>query len=186
MQWEKRCIGRSATEYLKEFLPDLSSEEVEKILRAKDSAYAGHLTSYAAPLWKPGVRGLLQWLRSSGVSRALATSTSRANFAILDRALDLQSTAEFSFTICGDEVARAKPDPSIYLAVRHFLGPAERYLVLEDSVAGLRSARAAQMSCVVVPSSFSYEKLDFLGAVMVIDSLCPEASVLWESIEGGA
>lgn len=58
----------------------------------------------------------------------------------------------FVATVCGDEVAHAKPAPDIFLAAAKALGvPAEECLVLEDSPNGLRAARAAGCKAVVVP-----------------------------------
>lgn len=58
----------------------------------------------------------------------------------------------FEATVCGDEVAHAKPAPDIFLAAAKALGvPAEECLVLEDSPNGLRAARAAGCKAVVVP-----------------------------------
>ena len=55
-------------------------------------------------------------------------------------------------TVCGDEVAHAKPAPDIFLAAAKALGvPAEECLVLEDSPNGLRAAKAAGCKAVVVP-----------------------------------
>ena len=99
---------------------------------------------------KPGLLDLLEWLEAEGIPKAVATSTRR------DRALaklELTSLApRFVALVGGDEVARGKPAPDIFLAAAQRLGePAPRCLVLEDSEPGVRAALAAGMTPIMVP-----------------------------------
>lgn len=99
---------------------------------------------------KPGLQTLLEALDALGMPRAMATSTSR------DRAQWLLSRAglssRFRAVVCGDDIARGKPEPDIFLAAARRLGvPAEDCLVLEDSDPGLRAAHAAGMRSILVP-----------------------------------
>jgi beta-phosphoglucomutase-like phosphatase (HAD superfamily) len=59
----------------------------------------------------------------------------------------------FAVTVSGEEVARGKPSPDVYLAAAQKLGvePADAAAV-EDSSNGLRSAAAAGMLVVAVPN----------------------------------
>jgi beta-phosphoglucomutase-like phosphatase (HAD superfamily) len=129
-QWEEECVGRSASEYLPEFLPHLSSDDLSQILAAKDVSYRAQLKTRPTSLWKPGAAPFLAWLRAHVPHRALATSTHRANFAVLDDILDIRAKADFHCIVCGDDIQRAKPDPAIYLEVKRTLGLTEHYLVL--------------------------------------------------------
>jgi len=176
--WEEHCVGRNALEYLREFCPGMTRETIKEVLDLKNRAYERLLQSSTDARWKPGAVELLSWLRKSAVTCAIATSTMRDNFDMIDRLLELQKVAEFQCIVCGDEVERAKPDPAIYDKVRQTLGASERYLVLEDSVNGLRSALAAAMPCIVVPSSIDRSVRDFAGAKLIIDSLRADARVL--------
>jgi HAD superfamily hydrolase (TIGR01509 family) len=60
----------------------------------------------------------------------------------------------FAVLASSESVARGKPFPDIFLAAAKALGvdPA-RCLVFEDSLVGVRAARAAGMACFAVPSS---------------------------------
>lgn len=72
----------------------------------------------------------------------------------------------------GDEVARGKPAPDVFLLAARRLGvePAS-CVVLEDSLNGARAARAAGMYCIAVPNP-SYTPADFEGiAHRVLPSL---------------
>jgi len=72
---------------------------------------------------------------------------------------------------CRDDVARAKPDPDLYLAVALELGvaPAEA-VAIEDSPTGCLAARAAGLYCVAVPNRMTAD-LDFDAADVRLDSL---------------
>lgn len=82
---------------------------------------------------------------------ALASSSNRPVIdAVLHRA---GLTGCFSATVSGDEVARGKPSPDVYLAAADKLGvDASRAAAVEDSTNGLRAAAAAGMLVVAVPN----------------------------------
>jgi len=99
---------------------------------------------------KPGVHELLGWLEGNAIKRAVATSTRR------ERAVSkLERTAllpRFHQIVGGDEVARGKPAPDIYVEAARRLGAsAASCLVLEDSEPGVRAALAAGMLPIMVP-----------------------------------
>ena len=73
---------------------------------------------------------------------ALASSSNRA---IFEEVLELAGIADcFRATVSSEEVARGKPAPDVYLEAARRLGVApERCAAVEDSHAGIRSAKAA-------------------------------------------
>ncbi len=59
----------------------------------------------------------------------------------------------FQAVVSSESVRAGKPAPDVFLAAARLLGAApERCLVFEDSLHGVRAAKAAGMSCFVVPS----------------------------------
>ncbi len=98
----------------------------------------------------PGVIGILDEVERLGLPASVATS-SRRRFA--ERALAQAGLlSRFRFLICGDEIAKGKPEPDIYLesARRHAIAP-EGMLVFEDSVAGATAALRAGAATIAVP-----------------------------------
>jgi HAD superfamily hydrolase (TIGR01509 family) len=100
-------------------------------------------------LLKPGAQEILDEVRGK-TRMALASSSPRrlidavlARFAIRDH---------FEVVVSGQEVARAKPWPDVFLRTAELLGedPAQ-CVVLEDSLNGARAARAANMKVIAVP-----------------------------------
>ncbi|MEA2236783.1 MAG: hypothetical protein QOC81_1507 [Thermoanaerobaculia bacterium] len=97
---------------------------------------------------KPGAIALLDRLEARGIPKALATSSPRE---IATRCLG-ELASRFAAFAFGDEVEQSKPAPDLFLLAAKRLGfaPAD-CLVLEDSEAGVRAARAAGMDVILVP-----------------------------------
>jgi HAD superfamily hydrolase (TIGR01509 family) len=99
---------------------------------------------------------------------------SSANREVIDTVLTASGLADvFGVTVSGEEVARGKPAPDIYLEAARRLGvdPA-RSAAVEDSTNGLRAAAAAGMLVVALPNREfppASEALDL--AALVLDSL---------------
>jgi HAD superfamily hydrolase (TIGR01509 family) len=78
-------------------------------------------------------------------------------------------TEVFAVIVTSDDVAESKPAPDIYLLVCERLGLApEQVLALEDSSAGVASAKAAGLSVIAVPQ---FAETDVAAADRIIDSL---------------
>lgn len=102
---------------------------------------------------KKGLYEILDFLKSNGWKVALATSTNRD--ATLYNLEQTNIVSYFDVLTTGDMFVHGKPDPEIYLTACRILGsnPAETFAV-EDSYAGLESARRAGMRVVMIPDLF--------------------------------
>jgi HAD superfamily hydrolase (TIGR01509 family) len=102
----------------------------------------------APPARKPGAIELLDRFDARGIPKALATSSPRT---IALRCLG-ELAPRFAAFAFGDEVASSKPAPDLFLLAAQRLGVEPVHcLVLEDSEAGVRAARAAGMDVIIVP-----------------------------------
>jgi HAD superfamily hydrolase (TIGR01509 family) len=116
--------------------------------------------------WRPGARDLLAAVRAAGLPTALVTSTRRR---LVDVVLDTLGRDNFDVVVCGDEVSRAKPDPTPYLQAASALGVDPRACVaVEDSPTGVASARAAGCAVVAVPNDVALSDVD---GYLVVSSL---------------
>jgi len=116
--------------------------------------------------WRPGARRLLHEVRAAGVPTALVTSTSRS---LVDVALHTLGRDSFDVVVCGDEVLRAKPDPTPYLTAAELLDvPIGQCVAIEDSPTGIASARDAGAVVVAVPNDVQLSDLD---GVILVNSL---------------
>ena len=99
---------------------------------------------------KAGLLELLDWLDGTHIPAAVATSTRRARAETKLRHKGL--LARFAAVVGGDEVARGKPAPDIFLeAAARIAMPPAACLVLEDSEPGIRAALAAGTMAIMVP-----------------------------------
>ncbi|MCR8956754.1 HAD family phosphatase [Variovorax sp. S2] len=119
---------------------------------------------------KPGAAELLTALRGLGTRCAVASSSTRGQIAACLGSLDVLH--HFEAFAGGDEVARAKPDPALYLLAAERLGvdPAE-CVAFEDSENGAKAALAAGLRVVIVPD-LKHPPESIIGqAFHVLDSL---------------
>ncbi len=118
---------------------------------------------------RPGVNELLDELDGAGVRLAVATTgTGRWVHPLLDR---LFGSERFEVIVTSDEAPERKPDPSAHrMAVERLgLGPVAAPAV-EDSLNGLRAAKAAGLACAVVANDYTRGQ-DFDGADLVLDGV---------------
>jgi len=122
---------------------------VEALLEAWHGAYETIIEREGITL-KPGLIELLAWLDAERIPKAVATSTRKVRaLAKLTRA---RLADRFAALVGGDEVARGKPAPDIYLEAAARLGiPAIECVALEDSEPGINAALAAGMMPIMVP-----------------------------------
>jgi HAD superfamily hydrolase (TIGR01509 family) len=126
-----------------------ASYPVDALLGRWHAAYDAIVARHGVSV-KPGAIELIDWLERNAVARAVATSTrrERARTQLGDAGL----LARFRDVVGGDEVARGKPEPDIYVEAARRLGVAVGECVaLEDSVPGVRAAIAARMTAIMVP-----------------------------------
>ncbi len=101
----------------------------------------------------PAIDGAVEAVRriAARLPTALASSSHRR---VIDVTLDATGLTEaFRAIVSSDDVAHGKPAPDVFLEAARRLGvePAST-LVFEDSINGLRAARAAGMTTVLVPN----------------------------------
>ena len=98
---------------------------------------------------KKGLKKLLKFLKKEQIPIAVATSTKRSTAA---RYWELAGITSYIIaSVCGDEVTACKSEPDIFLKAAQALQVApENCLIVEDSINGLKAARAAGgVSCMV-------------------------------------
>ncbi len=115
---------------------------------------------------------------------------SSANRPVIEAVLDAAGIRDsFVAIVSGDEVARGKPAPDVYLAaLRELEANAAAAAAIEDSSNGLRAAAAAGMHVVAIPNRAFPPSEDAVAlAELVIhslDELTPEAIV--DAVDRGA
>jgi HAD superfamily hydrolase (TIGR01509 family) len=115
---------------------------------------------------RPGALELVARLHGR-LPLALASNSPRR---LVDAALGTaRLTDVFAVIVTSDDVVASKPAPDIYLLVCERLGiPPADVLALEDSSAGVSSAKAAGLTVIAVPQ---FAETDVAAADRIIDSL---------------
>jgi HAD superfamily hydrolase (TIGR01509 family) len=142
---------------------DLSPEETEAI-QARNGEIFRELLPDRRPL--PGARDLLAELRSRGVAHGIATSGRRPE---IDASLEALGVGEETVVIERGSVARAKPEPDLFLACQAALGvEADDCYVVGDAVWDLLAARRARMLSIgLLSGGYGADELLAAGAFRV-------------------
>jgi len=123
----------------------------------------------AGPPWVPDALDAVDRMAGS-FTLGLASSSNRE---LIDAVLEAgEISGLFAATVSSEEVARGKPAPDVYLEVVRRLGAAPRDCVaIEDSHNGIRSAKAAGMSCIAIPNAVFPPGDAVLEADLVLGSI---------------
>jgi HAD superfamily hydrolase (TIGR01509 family) len=145
-------------------------------------SWRNHVEQSGVPL-KPGLLEFLALVDSHQLPAAVATS-SDADYA----AFTLQQaglTTRFKAIVSGDQVARSKPAPDIYLEAARRLGvDAAECVALEDSEAGILAIAEAGMVGILVPH-WPASPTAIQAAFRVVDTLHEARTTLESVLQGG-
>ena len=170
-------IGRSARDSRALVLDHHGGDfPIDRLMQASQEAYDSIVAREGVAV-KPGLAALLDWLDAVRIPRAVATSTRRARAEA--KLVHAGLLARFAALVGGDDVARGKPEPDIFLQAAARLGAApEECVVLEDSDAGVRGALSAGMIPIMVPDVVAPSADLVARGVLVLPSLAAVQSHL--------
>jgi HAD superfamily hydrolase (TIGR01509 family) len=142
---------------------NLSRDEVEQIQKLHSQAFQRY-AQQVRPL--PGARELMAYLAKVGVPHAIATSGYKESAGPSVEKLGIGPDIPL---ITRDQVARAKPDPDLFLAAAERLGVSiERSVVVGDSIWDLLAAkRARALSVGLLSGGYGEGELQDAGAYRV-------------------
>ncbi len=158
--------GRKKEDILRHFLGELSPEEVERLGHEKELLFREEARAELRPV--QGVEQILANFSQAGIKLGVASSgsDSRVHFVLQK----LRLTDYFAAIVAGDDVVLGKPDPAIFRLTSQKLDVAPKeILVFEDSVSGVKAAKAAGMRCVGVAEPSRAPALLEAGADHIID-----------------
>lgn len=143
---------------------------------------------------RPGVLDLMDSAISMpGLAVGICSASTRAGFEkIVDSVVGKERLNKLDVIIAGDDVSNKKPDPEIYNVAAQRLGlDKTQCVVVEDSMVGLRAAKAAGMKCIITYTVQTADEdfygtgadaklLDFSSGVVASDIFASGPSVLEE------
>lgn len=144
---------------------------IQEIHNCKTKIYINMISENKLKL-KPGIERLIKEAYDKDVQLFVcSTSHQDSVLKLLEMNLGQEGIDYFTGIFCGDVVKRKKPSPDIYNLVKRKFGlSGEECLVIEDSRAGLLSAKAAGMRCIITPSFYNLDE-DFKEADAIVSSL---------------
>jgi len=116
----------------------------------------------------PGVVDLLEHLRHERIPYALASSGPRVKIEFNLRLARIRHL--FPVIVSGEEVDRGKPEPDVFVEAARRIGMEPiRCVVVEDSINGIRAAKAGRMATLAVTNTFGQYQLH--QADRIVDTL---------------
>ena len=175
---------RTCTKMLLEQRDGISNEaDVFRISERKAELFRAQ-TALHTPLLFPGV---VEFIKAARTHHRLAIA-SGGRRAQIDQALaGTLIQCDFDVIVAAEDCAIGKPDPAIYHLTRerlnrldasgHHIRPAE-CLVVEDSLAGIRSAKAAGMWMLGLATTYPVDKLYEADCVFAsLEHLTPDFAI---------
>ncbi|MFF8375863.1 HAD family hydrolase [Streptomyces sp. NPDC015661] len=152
--------------------------EPSRLAAALERRFTRLVRAEVVPL--PGAERLLAALGAAGVPTALVSASPRS---VVDTVLAALGRHRFGTTVAAGETPRTKPFPDPYLAALTALGAAPAACVaIEDSLAGVASAEAAECTVLAVPSLIP---VPTAPGRTVVDSLLDVDLVLLRGLTAG-
>jgi len=150
----------------------LNSDALQSLIRQKallfQDVIRGGVKAY------PGVVDLIRRLHAEKIPLAICSGALRSDIDPIIAQLGIQKC--FDVIVTAEDVTKSKPDPESYqlafdmLCNLHKMSYAKNFTVaIEDTPAGILSAKLAGLQVIAVSNSYSPEKL--LDATFVTDSL---------------
>jgi HAD superfamily hydrolase (TIGR01509 family) len=175
--YHQRIVGRVNPQIVRDFLPQLSEFEVEKIVAEKEEAFKKFATKLEA---LPGLARILEWRVAQGLQTALVTNATHHTVPFSLQALSLDDY--FKVRVLADDVPAGKPDPRHYGAALERLNIQPREAIaFEDSPSGVRSASGAGILTIGLTTTQSPESLKAAGATLAVPDFT--APALWSFLE---
>ena len=144
--------------------PGLTDAEIAGLIIDRVIA---HVTAEGQPM--PGVTVAIALFERCGLRLAIASSSP---LRLIDAVCDRLGLTRIEVRCSAMDEARGKPAPDVYLTAARRLGvAAASCLALEDSPAGIASARSAGMRCVAVPDPLLAADPRYREADLVLESL---------------
>lgn len=144
------------------------------IMKRKADLFRAHMTRHKPPLFP----GIVAFVKAAMPRYRLAIASGGRREQIDETLRGTPIEKDFEVIVSAEDCPVGKPDPAIYLLTLNLLNgrqpkpawlTAEECLVIEDSKAGLLSARAAGMAVIGLATTYSADQLD--GADLVLRCL---------------
>ncbi len=157
-EYIERRIGIGAADTFRDILRSAKTQFNEKLIQRlveRKSQFEIELTDQVKLF--PGARELLEMLHGKK-KMGLASMNNRSVIMHLLKAKDIEKC--FETVLTAESISHSKPNPEIFLKIASKLcANPEKCVVIEDSIFGVKAAKAANMSCIAVVTGV-YSKVE--------------------------
>lgn len=155
-QLREKIYGRTNKDWIPAVFGKISPDQVKRYADEKEALFRDLYEDTIRPV--DGLLAFLEKLEKQGYAKAIATSAPREN---VDFTLRKTNTGKYFQTILDESfVNKGKPDPEIYLKTAEALGyDPKDCVVLEDSISGVKSAKAAGCKVVGITTTHTAKEL---------------------------
>lgn len=180
-EFRELCLGRNDRACIRDLLSArgrvVTESQLDTLIARKSSAYALRLAAIEHLPIYPGLDDFIFSLRSAQLKLAVVSGALRAE---IEYVLDKVGLREyFSVIVAGDDHLPSKPEPDGYLAAIARLNDLDptlklhpwECLAIEDTFAGITSAKLAGIPVVGVANSYPFHMLQ-RRANWTVDYLC--------------
>jgi beta-phosphoglucomutase len=136
---------------------DRKAEVFQEIIRGGISAY-------------PGVVNLIRTIHDHRIPLAISSGALRSDILPIIESLGISDC--FDIIVTAEDVARSKPDPECYRMAHHKLGQlrsldltADQVIAIEDTPAGIESAKKAGLQVLAVTNSYTSDHLSHADCI---------------------
>lgn len=148
-----------------------SKELVEKYGKEKEALYRKRcLTRPEEFKLAPGAIELLDYLKENNIPRTIATMSEWDNVEFYIKEFKLEKWFDLDKIVYSDGTIPGKPAPDIFVIAAKKIGlkPSE-CIVIEDAIAGIKSAQAAGIGKIIAIASL--EPIEFYKSINGIDNI---------------
>lgn len=159
----QRIYGRTNKDWISNLFGNIDNDLLRQYADEKEALFRELYKNNVRPL--EGLVTFLDLLKANGIPVAIATSAPRAN---VDFTLHYTGIGKYFETILDESfVSKGKPDPDIYLKTAAALGyPAEKCVVMEDSLSGIASGQAAGAKVIALATTHHPDELTHASLVI--------------------
>ena len=168
-EYQIMCLGRSDRGCLRDLLASrgrvVDENYLTRLLQKKAQGYVERIESLEKLPLYPGLDDLIFKIRSSNLKLALVSGAIRKEIELVLHRSEL--TEYFKIIVAGDDITTSKPKPDGYLLAVERLSQeypelnllANECLAVEDTLAGIQAAKAANMKVVGVANTYPFHML---------------------------
>jgi beta-phosphoglucomutase family hydrolase len=162
----QRCNGMTTKDFGKLFKERYNIKVDDKVL--SDSKHENYINLIKNIEVFDNVLEFIKLLKEKGFQLAIATSEPKKIVDIVVEKFELNKYFKIIITV--DQVEKPKPDPEIFIKAANALGVSpEQCIVIEDSPAGVKAAKSANMKCIAITNT--NKEIDLQEADFIINNI---------------